>query len=316
MRNFFLPIILVSALSCANESKDQKESTGANKANPQLKEVAGNSNFRIIKGTGNFECETEELTKEEIESAESAAPQQKPDSTANEDSGNEITMLVVYTTKAKNNLANADSLISAVRRAESMTNLVFGNNGIDLKVRVVAIMEASGFNEVSMKNDLGSMYGKSKGKKIRQWRDSLYADVVCLVRSTGGGRANMLTSSNMQTHSKYAYMTIGSKCIDGSYFCFCHELGHLLGCGHEAEKRSQGMYPYSYGWHFNLPNDSLDLGNIGTMMSYIGAENRLLVFSDPTLGYEGVALGSEKADNATTIKNTKKRVANYRVKSQ
>lgn len=305
-----LLIILTSLLSCTNQSKDQKKDPTT-----QLKEISNNPNFKIIRTTGNFDCEIQDLTNEEIEAANKKAPSQEgKDLKVNEDNGNEITMLVVYTTEAKNELTNSDSLINAVRRAENKTNLVFENNGIDLKVSVIAIKEAPDFNEVSMKDDLGSMYSEDKGKKIREWRDSLYADVVCLVRSTGGGRAVMLTSDNEETHSKYAYMTIGSACIDESYFCFCHELGHLLGCGHEIEKNSQGRYDYSYGWHFDLPNDSPDLGKIGTMMSYIGAESRLLSFSDPNLGYEGVAIGSEKANNAATINNTKKKVANYRVK--
>lgn len=308
--NQFLAVIYVMiCLGCNQPQKTQDARS------PELKEILSGPSSQIVK-TGNFDCEADELSEvSNLESLKKSGRQALADTTAGEDDGTEITMLVVYTTKAKNEFANKDSLLNSIRRAETKTNQVFVNNGIDLHVKIVHIEEITAFREGTMKSDLGAVISGTKGQTTRDLRDKHFADVVCLIRSDGGGRATLLNPITQSYHSESAYMTIGSGCIDQSYFCFAHELGHLLGCNHNKEDTDlKGMYDYSYGWHFDLPDDNPNIGRIGTMMSYPGAENRLLYFSDPALGYHGVAIGSEKANNAKTIKLTKKIVANYRVK--
>ncbi len=47
----------------------------------------------------------------------------------------------------------------------------------------------------------------------------------------------------MQDWYEYAYSVIRSDCVDESYRCFVHELGHTLGAGHnrELEGRSRAL---------------------------------------------------------------------------
>jgi hypothetical protein len=92
-------------------------------------------------------------------------------------------------------------------------------------------------------------------------------------------------------------------------FTFPHEIGHNLGCQHDAgHSSSRGLFPYSYGWLFVENGDTY-----GDLMSY--APNQTLHYSNSDISFLGVPLGSSNvADNASTIRLSAPIVSGYRSK--
>ena len=103
----------------------------------------------------------------------------------------------------------------------------------------------------------------------------------------------------------YAIVDVAAKDLA---MTFVHELGHLLGAGHDIETGGQGLFDDSNGYRW-------DRGAAGDVMSY--APNRELLFSNPELtcgsGRCGAAADAPlPADNARALKSSRMLVANYR----
>lgn len=237
------------------------------------------------------------------------------------DDGTVVDVLVVYTRRAEADFAaDGRDIAESIRRAAAQADSAFRNSGIDLRVNVVHF-ERVDFKEKTGwfgKGDLDRLQG-SQGAAIREMRRRYRADVVTLIRQDGGKNVAMnlesiaTTPHNLAIAYANAYSVINSSCVDESYRCFVHELGHLLGAGHNAEKKAPGLFPDSYGYHH--PGQITDQTPcvFGTMQDYECADTlRILHFSNPGISYQGHPTGvAGKADNARAINASRRFVANH-----
>lgn len=96
------------------------------------------------------------------------------------------------------------------------------------------------------------------------------------------------------------------------HYTFTHEIGHLMGGGHDRTQTETdnncrtGMCPESAGWHFT--HDGIEYKS---MMAYGGVKS--LYFSSPQIRFEGGPLtGTANANNAQTLRRTARTVSDFR----
>ena len=172
-------------------------------------------------------------------------------------------------------------------------------------------------------SDLDRLAKGADGKEARDLRDANHADQVTLLRAQGDaeGIAYLLVAPlKPDEDQKEAFSALRVDDVVYKYN-FTHELGHNLGCNHNAPKK--GLYRFSRGYCFNLSDGK----TYGTIMSYCGANRRILYYSNPGVKYPDPGSGKptgepelkpdgsqnpDAADCARTIRDSKLQVANYR----
>ena len=234
---------------------------------------------------------------------------------AKTDDGSVFDVLALYT----NGFAEeypGDELIAQISYLVGVANTSYTNSEVDLTARVV------GFREVDYKdggelndalNDLTS--GKSAFSDVASLRNKLGADLVALLRVFSSdndtcGRAWQMTSLN-SVFEGYAFSVVQVGRISyGSGYRYCtdqtlaHEMGHNMGCDHDAIYATGAVFKYSYGYCF-YPYKSV--------MAYCtSAETRVSYFSNPNVTYDGIATGAEDANNARSINKVKQTIAQFR----
>ena len=177
--------------------------------------------------------------------------------TALRDDGKRIDILVVYTAEAEKYYGTADKLKVAVDLAEKETNLAMQKSQLDLQVKVVNIVKVS-FKETlsdadgTSDSDLDRLAKGADGKEARDLRDANHADQVTLLRAQGDmeGIAFLLEAPlQPESDQKEAFSALRVDNVVYKYN-FTHELGHNLGCNHNAPKT--GLYRFSRGYCFDL----------------------------------------------------------------
>lgn len=241
------------------------------------------------------------------------------------DDGSVVDVLVVYTALAEADFKRRGvDIASSLARARAQADSAFSNSNIALRVNIVHHQRVDYVEDTiaTGRSDLDRLIS-ADGQAIRDLRALYKADVVTLIRyPIGGGNAALplrsiaTTPGNIQYRHGRAFNYINSTCVDRSYRCFTHELGHLFGAGHNREKNEPGLYSSdSYGYHYpeNATNATRHLCVFGTMQDYPCADKtRILFFSNPNVSYQGHPTGVVgKADNARAINASKLFVTNY-----
>jgi hypothetical protein len=224
--------------------------------------------------------------------------------------GSRIDSLVIYTAGALDEAGGSVPFLEGlVRNAESLTNTIFRNSRIDTTLRVVGIVQVNFQESGSYGADLDRIIASTA---IRNLRNQFNADQVTLIRLPGSHHGIAYrTGGSSQWDRGHCFSVVSDRRIVRGYV-FTHELGHNLGCAHNrANVDAAGIFPYSYGQWFYGNSGRL----WGTIMSYPG--QRIPHFSNPSVNYDGVPTGhAALRDNARTIRETKRNVANYRQSAQ
>ena len=176
----------------------------------------------------------------------------------------EVTLLAVYTLKAKSNLGVnfSDKISLDVAR----TNKALENSGANLRVKLVGFGAVSAsYNELSASNSGAPLTAITTGKTfnfpaLRQLRTSNAADLVTMytMRNEYCGLAWVLDGGFGD--ADFAFSVLNARC-QGS-LSLAHELGHNMGLQHDRyveNTASNSVYNYGY---VNIA------GRFRTVMSY------------------------------------------------
>jgi hypothetical protein len=250
------------------------------------------------------------------------------------DRADTIDALIVYTPAARAAANGNDAIENAIGVFVDETNASYENSGIAQRLRLVNTQEVSYQESGDTANDLTRLKvaGGQLGD-VHGLRDTYGADVVALIveyprsrtRTIGCGISYIMEDVSNAFESS-AFAVVPRLCADAQY-SLGHELGHIMGARHDwtVEEGIAGNtkpFAFSHGYvHLLKAGDHAPA--FRTMMAYsteCGDEYcaRLLYWSNPGIVYPqtqtamGVSTGTRQSNNAETLNETAKTVANFR----
>jgi len=249
----------------------------------------------------------------------------------NEDSGDVVTIMCIYSQEAccnqaaGNNNPNVNIVSCDLEECQPVmnamctlaveeTNVAFEKSGISTRLKLVhaGMIHASHMESETDKeymcNILHDMRDSEEYafKKIRDLRDEKKADLVGVILNSIQWCGCGYTFNGDPNR---AFFTTSRFCAT-SYYSFGHEIGHNMGCNHSPKKNAV-LSGTAYG--YQDPDDSFR-----TIMAY-NCEGKSCEriqrysTSDPSITYNGKQMGTSSQDNAQQIMDTSYKVANFRV---
>jgi hypothetical protein len=226
------------------------------------------------------------------------------------DDGSVIDLMVVYTPAARASAGGTAAMEALIALGEAETNLAYDNSQILADLNVVHTQEVAYVESGSFSIDLGRLAVPLDGfmDQVPALRDSHSADLVKLIVEEGDacGLA-FLMPGNTPLFASFAFSVTLRECVSPGY-TFAHELGHNMGSNHAPQDPTfLGAYEYSFG--YKNPSNLFR-----TVMAYDcpGGCLRIPHFSNPAVNYLGNPTGTASQNNALSINNTRRTVANFR----
>lgn len=226
-----------------------------------------------------------------------------------------VSILVGYTTNAKNRVGGNSNMIALINTAISYLNLSFHNSNVLVNASLVGVSELQ-YDEVDTFLDLARFKSIDDGfmDEIHLIRDQVGADLVALIydyhnhnpRYCGVGYLNAGYYG-----SEWGFSTTAYDCISGH--TFSHEIGHNFGAHHNPEVVDNQFYEYGHGrFVVSVP--------FRTIMSYRHEScppiincPRIPYWSSPTVHYQGVSTGTpESHDNVSVLNQNRFIISNFR----
>ena len=232
------------------------------------------------------------------------------------DTGNNIDVLVAYTSTARAAAGSVAAIENLINLAIAESNTGYSNSGVNQRLNLVHTVEY-GYSEASFnwRTTLSRLRGKNDGYMdgIHALRNTYGADMVMLiVNNTKSCGLAYLMSPVSASFKSSAFSLVSRTCATG-YYSFAHELGHNMGSQHDrANAGSAPAYSYSYGFQSGTRA-------FRTIMAYNcpGGCSRVNYWSNPNNHYGGEAMGVDwqsptAADNRRSLNATLSTVRNFR----
>jgi hypothetical protein len=235
----------------------------------------------------------------------------------NSDSPFRIDVMVLYTTKARQQAGGTDKLKAEIAKTVAQTNQAYFNSRIEQRLRLVYTAEISyqenpAFDLANLAPSSDTETGHAAlRKQMKDWRDKYHADCAVVIVDYAGqsGPAG-------KTEPNDAF-SIVDRIPATKSFTFAHELGHQMGAGHECGNSEAARAGFAHGYVSKT-------GRWGTIMTT--AARRIPYFSNPGVKYRNEALGCLnpscqaaspasnqcQADNHKVLNQTALKIANLR----
>lgn len=238
------------------------------------------------------------------------------------DSGGVVDVFVAYTSLARANAGSIDAMNTAIRGWVNQTNDVYRDSDMAVRIRLVGTDEVDYNESGSYNNHVERLAATNDGvmDEVHTWRADTGADIVVLAVTDSSSCGIGYTIKNDVTgYPDYAFAVVRDYCADVQY-TFAHELGHVMGCCHDADHPGScaggnSLYAYSFGKRFVG-----DGGNWRTVMAYTDGTGdpmpwtyytRIGYFSNPDIEYDGETTGSLTCDNAASQDSMRVVTAGY-----
>lgn len=198
-----------------------------------------------------------------------------------------VDVLVAYTTNAKNAAYDIEAIVTS---AAGLANDSFSNSLISASINLVHMLEVTYAEADSLEEDINRLMLSNDNHidNIHTYRDFFGADVVVLIVDSDDNLCGLGYQGPSQ--SAFAMAVVQYDCAV-SGFTFAHEIGHVIGAGHDAQYNE---FQYGHGYVYTT-------GNWRTIMARnnVNPEPRILYWSNPDKLLTGIPMGTyTDEDNA------------------
>lgn len=217
---------------------------------------------------------------------------------------------VFYTRFARYGAGSHSQIRATIDLAVVETNVAYTQSGVNAEVRLVYVEETADNESGSFSGMLAALQNPSDGRmdEVHVKRNEYNADLVVLIceNSSSCGLAYVMATES-PGFASWAFSVVNRGCATG-YYSFGHEMGHNMGCCHDAANPSAApIFPDAYGWHFLVSGTEYR-----TIMAYKPGI-RIQRFSNPAVTYLGAPTGNAgSANNRRTINETADTVSAFR----
>jgi hypothetical protein len=152
------------------------------------------------------------------------------------DAGDEIDLLVLYTSNAANHAGGQAGITNLINVGVSETNTSYGNSGVAQRLRLVHVAQVSYVESSNFSTNLFNLRaGADALSGVHALRDAYGADMVKLLVHPSSPSACGIAFIMTQVSAAFAssaFSVTDTGCVSPN-FTFAHELGHNMGARHD-----------------------------------------------------------------------------------
>jgi len=231
------------------------------------------------------------------------------------DDGSVLDVLIVYTASARNAAGGTNGITALANSAVLSANNSYTNSNVPTRLNLAHVAQID-YSEAGFSTGLNRLRSRNDGfaDEAHTLRDQYNADFVAMFSTDSGACGIGFLMRNLSPGFQASAFTVTRYSCAVGNLSFAHEIGHNMGCAHDRDNSSSGLYSYSFGHRWVSTDNNRQYRSV---MSY-SPGSRIPYFSNPDVDYRGTPTGiaasqSNSAYNAQTIANSAPTIAGFRL---